>query len=202
MKLPMTNKIPGGNETQKMLRQAVSLNANSLSGIAEFWPLHQHAMLKYRPMTAAATIPSVSSHWKMPVPLPRLDALKTFGEIKRNDDADQSGADALQQPAKNQRPVTVRQRNYRNADDEQNAAQRHHFFSPQPIRQQAGEQSGNDAAEQNRGDDERQLPGAQTGRGFKIRQRAGNDAHVHAVKQPAQSGDEQEKSIISSLGAP
>src|ERR1035441_10000966 len=30
-KPPMTNKIPGGSDTQKMLRQAVSLNANSLS---------------------------------------------------------------------------------------------------------------------------------------------------------------------------
>src|SRR5271168_2194694 len=29
IRLPITNKIPGGSDTQKMLRQAASLNANS-----------------------------------------------------------------------------------------------------------------------------------------------------------------------------
>src|SRR5580658_2918084 len=32
MKLPMTNRIPGGSDTQKMLRHAVSLNARSFAG--------------------------------------------------------------------------------------------------------------------------------------------------------------------------
>jgi hypothetical protein len=35
MKLPITNKMPGGSDTQKMLRQAVFLKAKSLGGIAE-----------------------------------------------------------------------------------------------------------------------------------------------------------------------
>src|SRR5580700_384770 len=61
MKLPMTNKMPGGRETQKMLRQAVSLNANNLSASPSLATASTR-LLKYNPMTAAATMPKVSSH--------------------------------------------------------------------------------------------------------------------------------------------
>src|SRR5208283_2556411 len=73
MKLPITNKMPGGSETQKMLRQAVSLKAKSLAESPSL-ATSSTRKLKYMPTTAAATMPSVSNHWKMPVPLPRLDA--------------------------------------------------------------------------------------------------------------------------------
>ena len=61
MNLPMTNRIPGGSETQKMLRQAMSCAANN------FWASPSLATtstrwLKYRLINAAATMPSVSSH--------------------------------------------------------------------------------------------------------------------------------------------
>ena len=49
----------------------------------------------------------------MPVPLPRLDAVRHSAKIQRNDDADQARADALQQTAENQRPIAVRQSNHR-----------------------------------------------------------------------------------------
>ena len=75
MKLPITNRMPGGSDTQKMLRQAVSLKAKILSASASLLTSSTR-MLKYMPMTAAATMPRVSSHWKIPVPLPRLEAAR------------------------------------------------------------------------------------------------------------------------------
>src|ERR1700722_11022907 len=73
IKLPITNKMPGGNDTQKILRQALSLNAKRRATSPSL-VTSSHRMLKNMPTTAAATIPSVSSHWKIPVPLPRLEA--------------------------------------------------------------------------------------------------------------------------------
>ena len=75
MRLPITNKMPGGRETQKMLRQAVSLKANSLAASPSF-ATSSTRMLKNMPTRAAVTMPSVSSHWKIPVPLPRFDAAR------------------------------------------------------------------------------------------------------------------------------
>ena len=69
----MTKRTPGGRDTQKMLRHAVSLNARSRAASPSFATCPTR-MLKYIPIAAAATMPSVRSHWKMPVPLPRLDA--------------------------------------------------------------------------------------------------------------------------------
>src|SRR5580692_2207666 len=60
-RLPSTNKIPGGSETQKILRHAVSLKAKSLAGsprLATSWT----RKLKYMPTTAAVTMPRGSSH--------------------------------------------------------------------------------------------------------------------------------------------
>ena len=57
----MTNKIPGGSDTQKMLRQAVSLKANSLAASPSLATASTRA-LKYQAMAAAATMPRVSSH--------------------------------------------------------------------------------------------------------------------------------------------
>src|ERR1022692_3619488 len=61
MRLPITNRMPGGNETQKMLRQAVSLKAINL---AESPSLATSATrkLKYMPTMAAA----VSTSAKQP----------------------------------------------------------------------------------------------------------------------------------------
>jgi hypothetical protein len=75
MKLPITNKMPGGSETQKMLRHAVSLKAKSRAGSWSF-ATSSTRKLKNIATTAAVKMPSVNSHWKMPVPLPRLDADK------------------------------------------------------------------------------------------------------------------------------
>jgi hypothetical protein len=73
MKLPMTNTIPGGSDTQKMLRHAVSLKAMRRAGSPSL-ATSATRKLKYMPMNAAETMPSVRSHWKIPVPLPRLEA--------------------------------------------------------------------------------------------------------------------------------
>jgi hypothetical protein len=45
-------------------------------------------MLKKIAMNAAATMPSVKSHWKMPVPLPAHSRTQAFCEVERDNDAD------------------------------------------------------------------------------------------------------------------
>ena len=62
-------------------------------------------------------MPSVSSHWKTPVPLPAIPCRQALGQIERNDDADEPAADALQQASEKQRPVAVREGDHRNAED-------------------------------------------------------------------------------------
>src|SRR5271170_4076790 len=52
IRLPITKRIPGGSETQKMLRQAVSLKANSFAGSPSFVTAST-LKLKYMPTTAA-----------------------------------------------------------------------------------------------------------------------------------------------------
>ena len=61
IRLPMTKRMPGGNETQKMLRQAASLKARILSASASFDTCSTRK-LKNIPMSAAATMPRVKSH--------------------------------------------------------------------------------------------------------------------------------------------
>ena len=66
---------------------------------------------------------------------------QTLRQIERNHHADQAGANALQQAAKNQRLIAVRERNHRNADDKQHAAKRHQELASHPVGQRAGKQS-------------------------------------------------------------
>ena len=141
-------------------------------------------------------MPRVSSHWKMPVPLPRLEADKDFGEIKGNDDADQACADPLQKAAEHQRAVAVRQRDRRDADDKQDAAGRHQGLTAHPVSQHASEQGGDDAPQQHGRDYDGKLAGVQTGSRLKIRQRAGDDADIHSVEQPAQTRYHQKKAVV------
>ncbi len=91
------------------------------------------------PMTAAATMPSVSSHWKIPVPLPRMGSRQTLCEIERDYDADESAADALQEPSEEERAVAVGEGDDRDADDEGDAAEDHQGFAAHPVGEQAGE---------------------------------------------------------------
>ena len=83
-------------------------------------------------------MPRVSSHWKMPVPFPRFGGRQALRQIQRDDHTDQAGADALQEAAKNQRLVAVRERDHRNADDEQHAAEGHQKLASHPVGERAG----------------------------------------------------------------
>ena len=76
-------------------------------------------MLKYMAISAAATMPSVSSHWKMPVPLPRVDALRHSARYSGTTTPIRPALMPLQQPAEHQRHVAVRQGDHGDADDEQ-----------------------------------------------------------------------------------
>ena len=58
-----------------MPRHAWSLNWKSLAGSPSL-ATSSTRMLKYMPTRAADTMPSVSSHWNMAVPFPRLAADK------------------------------------------------------------------------------------------------------------------------------
>ena len=98
MKLPMTNRIPGGRETQKIPRQAAVFKCKQAGRVAEFQATSATRPAEiHMPMTAAATIPNVNNHWKIPVPLPRCDALKHSAKYSGMTTPDQTRADALQQ---------------------------------------------------------------------------------------------------------
>src|SRR5580658_1950455 len=68
---------------------------------------------------------------------------ETFREVERNDNSDEAAADALQQTAKKQRFISVREGNHRNADDERDAAEDHEGFAPDPVGDHACKQGGN-----------------------------------------------------------
>src|SRR5262249_51938152 len=70
---------------------------------------------------------------------------ETFGQIQRHDDADQTAADALQETPEDQEAVAVRQCDDGHADDKEHAAENHHTFAPEKIREHAGEESGKNA---------------------------------------------------------
>ena len=124
---------------------------------------------------------------------------QTFREIQRNNDSDQTGTGALQQASEDQRTVPVRQGNYGDADDEHDAADRHEPLAAHPVGQQAGEESGDDAAQEHgRHDDGEFVPIQARGR-FQIGKGARDDAHVDAVKQAAESGDNEEKAVVENL---
>ena len=91
------------------------------------------------------------------------------------------------------------QSNGRHTNHEEQAADNHHGFAAQKIRQRPGKQGGNHAPEQNSGDDERKLTGIQAGRGFQIRQGTRNDADIHPEKQPAQARHQEQKTVIARL---
>ncbi len=99
----------------------------------------------------------------------------------------------------------MRQRDDGDAGDKCDAAQRHQRLASHPVGQQPGYQRGDDAAQQNRGDDDRKLFRIQVRSGFEIRQRAADDADVDAVQQAAEARHQQKKlaiteSLICSVG--
>ena len=122
---------------------------------------------------------------------------KTLRQIERNHHPDQSGTNALQQAANNQRLIAVRESNDWNADDEQNTAKSHEELAPHPISQRAREQSRDDAAEEDCCDHGRKLARIQTGSRFQIGQCAGNNADVYSVQQAAEPRDKQEEAIVA-----
>ena len=104
-------------------------------------------------------MPRVSSHWKMPVPLPRLEAAEALGQIERNDHADQPAAHALEQAAEEERAIAVGERNHGNAEDEGEAAEDHQRLAAHPVGEHAGKERGEDAAQQHGRDDDGELGG-------------------------------------------
>ena len=139
MKLPMTNRIPGGSDTQKMLRQAVSLNANSLAGVAQFGDF-VHADAEIHADDRCRDDAQREQPLENAVPLPRLAAPRHSARY--------SGTTTPIKPALtpcNSRPktsgvVAVSQRDDRDADHKQHAAEGHHLLAAHPVRQHAGEQ--------------------------------------------------------------
>ena len=75
-------------------------------------------------------------------------------------------------------------------------AQDHERLASHPVRQQAGEQRREHAAQQHRRHDDRELAGVQFGRGFEVRQRAADDADIDAVEQAAQPCNQKQQAVI------
>ncbi len=136
----MTNKIPGRQRNPENAAPRGVFEGEQLGCVAQLGHgIHAIAVIKtddcrgknaerQEPLKDAGAFAAAGS-------------VQTFREIQRDDHANQTGADALQQPAENQGFVAMRQRDHRNADDKQDAAQRHHFFAAQPVGQHAGKQS-------------------------------------------------------------
>ena len=143
-------------------------------------------------------MPSVRSHWKMPVPLPRLLALRHSAR-QGDDDADQARAHALQQPSEDQEPIAVRERDDGNAGDKEDAARGHEPLAPHPVREDAREERRDDAAQQHRGHDEGELARIEMGRGLEVGQGARDDPDVDSVEESAQARHEQEESVVVRL---
>ena len=198
-RLPITNRRPGGSETQKMLRQAVSLKASSWPASPSF-ATSSTRMLKYMPISRGGHDAERQQPLENAGALAAVRRTQALREIERDDHADQPGADALQQAAEDQRPVAVRERDHGNAEHKEDAAERHQGLAAHPVGEQAGEQRGDHAAQQHGGHNERKLAGVQAGGGLQIGQRAGDDADIDAVKQAAQAGDEQEEAVVAGLG--
>ena len=127
---------------------------------------------------------------------------QALGQIERNHHADESAADALQQAAEKQRPVAVRKRDHGNAGDEGEAAEDHQRLAAHPVGQQAGKERGEDAAQQHRRHNDRELRGGQARSGFKIGQRAADDADIDAVEQAAQARNQRAERGCSAARRP
>jgi hypothetical protein len=150
-------------------------------------------------MMAATEDQHPLKHARTLAPVFRAEA---FGEVERNHDADETAADALQQPARHERAITVRERDHRDTDHEEHPAEDHHFLAAHPVGEHAGKERGDGAAQEHGRDDEGQLAGGEAGVGRRlhVRIRAGDDADVDAVEQAAESGDEQEEAVVTRFG--
>ena len=126
-----------------------------------------------------------------------IRGFEAFGEIKRDDHSDETGADALQQTTEYQRAETVGQGNHRDAQHEEQSAGDHHRLAPEPVGEHAGEERGDDAAEQHRRDDEGKLARVKAGGRFQIRKRACDDPDIDAIKQATEACDEEKESDVS-----
>jgi len=121
---------------------------------------------------------------------------EAFGQVKWHDDADDAAADALQEAAEEERTVTVREGDHGDANDEGEAAEDHERLAAEKVGEHAGEQGGDDTAEEDGGNDDGKLARVEAGGGFEIRERATDDADVDAIKQAAESGDKEQKTVI------
>jgi hypothetical protein len=77
------------------------------------------------------------------------------------------------------------------------AGEKHEGLAADPIREQAGEERGDDATKEHSGDDDGDLTAVEAGSGFEIRERAANDAYVNAVEKTAKSGNDQEEAVVA-----
>ena len=139
-------------------------------------------------------MPRVSSHWKTPVPLPR-SRRRGIRRGRRDDDADESAADALEQASEEEGRVAVGKGDNRNAEGEGDAAENHEGLAAEPVGEEAGKEGGEDAAEQHGGDDDGELGGREVGGGLEIGERSADDADVDAVEEAAEARDEKQKRL-------
>ena len=125
---------------------------------------------------------------------------KALGKVKRNHHADQPAADSLQQTAAEQSPISSRERNHRDAEDERNAAENHQRLAAHPVGKHPSEQRGEDAAQQHSRHNFRELGRGQIRRGIQVGKRSANNAYVDAVQQASQPSHQQQKGVISANG--
>ena len=125
---------------------------------------------------------------------------EALSQVERDDDADESAAHALQETAEEERAVALREGDDGDAEDEGEAAEDHERLAAHPVGEQAGEEGGEDGAQQHRGDDDGELRGGQMRGGLEVGKRTADDAHVDAVEQAAETGNQEKKAGVTALG--
>ncbi len=150
-------------------------------------------------MSAARKMPRVKQPLEGARALASILGRQAFRQVEGNHHAHQASADALQQAAEKQRPESVGKGDHGNANDKNRSTDHHQGLASQPVGKQPGKQGGEDAAQQHRGNNDRELAGVQAGGGFQVRQRAADDADIHSIEQPAQPRNQQKQAVISGV---
>ena len=122
---------------------------------------------------------------------------EALGEIEGNDDADEAAAHSLQEPTEEQRSVSVREGDDRDADDEGGSAEDHERLASHPIGEYSGEERGEDGAQKHGRDDNGELRGIELGCGFEVGERAADDADIESVEQATEARNQLQDEVVT-----
>ena len=128
--------------------------------------------------------------------LAAVEANEALGEIQRHDHADESAAHALEQAPEEQRAVSVRERDDRDADDESEPLRIISGLRPIQSASIPANSVEKTLPSSTAATMMESCPAFKPGGGFEIRQRAADDADVDSVEQAAEARDKQKNGVL------